>query len=96
MLIAHNSNSGSGGGSSNDISAGSGSGGVIPDVQSGPHRKVLDGEGSGLRKDDGQIQNHQVDPPHKSKNNIISPTQKSAEADRYVKLWIYGINIKRK
>lgn len=85
MLIAHNSNSGSGGGSSNVIPGGAGSAGAIPsDVQAGPHRKVLDGEGSGLRnKDEGEKQNNKVDPfQDKRKNNIASPTKKSEEADR--------------
>ena len=83
MLIAHNSNSGSGGGSA------SGPGGGVPgDVQAGPHRKVLDGEASGLRNTGavGQIEKSKVDPFQDGRKKVLpSPTEKSADVDiRYV------------
>ena len=86
MLIAHNSNSGSGGGSNNVLPDASGSGGGVPgDVPAGPHRKVLDGEASGLRDTGnvGQIENK--DPfQDKRKKVVPSPSEKSADIqDRY-------------
>ena len=89
MLITHNSNSGSGGSSNNVLPDPSGSGGNVPgDAQAGPHRKVLDGEASGLRDTDvGQIEN-KVDPfQDRRKKGLPSPTEKTVDAaDRYVRL----------
>ena len=79
MFIAHNSNSGSKGG----LPGGADSNVVVPnDVHAGPHRKVLDGEGSGLRKhNEGQMPNNKADLIDK-KSNIVSPTKQKIEVDR--------------
>lgn len=81
MLIAHNSNSGS----SNLVPSGAGPDGLNPnEIQAAPHRKVLDGEASGVgNKDEVQIEEQK--PVFREKENAVAaPTKKSAEVDRYV------------
>ena len=81
MLIAHNSNSGS----SNLVPSGPGPDGLNPnEIQAAPHRKVLDGDASGVgNKDEVQIE-EQKEVFREKENAIAAPTKKSAEVDRYV------------
>lgn len=79
MLIAHNSNSGTSSGNNNLVPSGSGSGGFNGnDVPAGPHRKVLDGEGSGIRNKD----HSQKQPSHEENKVISAPTKKVDENDK--------------
>ena len=82
MLIAHNSNSGS----SSLVPSAPGQDGLNPnDIQAAPHRKVLDGDASGVgNKDEVQIE-EQKDVVHEKEKAVTAPTKKSAEVDRYVK-----------
>ena len=84
MLIAHNSNSGTSSGNNNLVPSGSGSDGFNGnDVPAGPHRKVLDGDGSGVRnKDHSQLENKKQ-PSHEENKVIAAPTKKLDEIDRY-------------
>ena len=90
MLIAHNSNSGS----SNLVPSGAGPDGLNPnDIQAAPHRKVLDGDASGVgNKDEVQIE-EQKDVVREKEKAVAAPTKKSAEVDRYVEKVVTRIRL---
>ena len=77
MLIAHNSN----GGGSNLVPSGPGSDTLNGnELQAGPHRKVLDGDGPESR---GKNEMHLEPKQQPIQNDIISsPTKKSEVVDR--------------
>ena len=83
MLIAHNSNSGTSSGNNNLVPSGSGSDSFNGnDVPAGPHRKVLDGEGSGVRnKDHSQLENKKK-PSQEESKVIVPPTKTLDEVDK--------------